>query len=220
MSWIRLPLCVRSVAPTHCAALDSAVAQGTARDTASIDELRHAWRGDTAEARWEVLGQAGFQAYSNARRDPLHPGGPGGLRPYVDLGLTAVFGNFVLVSRPAVETRLIRDPDWSGRKDLKVTGRQVEGYLSAQFRYARIYYGEADQNWGPVGLPGSGSAITATPIRGSDLRSAPTGSAYRRKHPPSQIRPIRPAERFIATSLPTESMRDCRDDSTSGCGRP
>jgi hypothetical protein len=136
--------------------LDSALTQGRARDPALIEDLRRAWRGDSAEARWEVAGRAGFQSYSNARRDPLHPGGPDGLRPYVDLGLTAVFGDFVLVSRPAIETRLLRDPDWPGRKDIKVTGRQVEGYLAAQFRYARLFYGETDQNWGPVGLPGIG----------------------------------------------------------------
>jgi hypothetical protein len=136
--------------------LDSAMAGGQARDTTLIEELIRAWRGDTSETSWEVAGRAGFQAYSNARRDPLHPGGPDGLRPYIDLGLTAVFGNFVLVSRPALETRLIRDPDWPGRKDLKVTGRQVEAYLAAQFRYVRLIYGEGDQNWGPVGLPGIG----------------------------------------------------------------
>ena len=136
--------------------LDAALAGGRARDTALIAELRRAFLDDTAEAHWEIRAQGGVQAYSHARRDPLHPGGPKGARPYIDLGVGATFGNIVLASRPAIETRLVKDPDWPGRKDLKVTGRQVEAYISAQFKYARLYYGEMDQNWGPVGLPGIG----------------------------------------------------------------
>jgi hypothetical protein len=136
--------------------LDAALAGGQARDSALITELRAAFVEDTAAAHWEAQGQAGTQAYSNARRDPLHPGGPEGARPYIDLGLGATFGNLVLATRPAIETRLVKDPDWPGRKDLEVTGRQVEGYISAQFKYARLYYGEMDQNWGPVAVPGIG----------------------------------------------------------------
>jgi hypothetical protein len=136
--------------------LSAALGHGRARDTALITELQQAWREDTAETHWQVEGRAGFQAYSHARRDPLHPGGPDGARPYVDLGLGATFGNVVLASRPAIEPRLVKDPDWSGRKELKVTGRQVEAYLSAQFKFIRLFYGELDQNWGPVGVPGIG----------------------------------------------------------------
>lgn len=136
--------------------LDAALAHGRARDTALVNQLRDAWSEDTTQAHWEAQGRAGAQAYSFARRDPLHPGGPDGARPYLDLGLSATFGNLILASRPAVEPRLVKDPDWFGRKDLKVTGRQVEAYLSAQFRFIRLYYGESDQNWGPVGLPGIG----------------------------------------------------------------
>jgi hypothetical protein len=136
--------------------LDAALGHGGARDTTLIAELRRAWAEDSADAHWELEARAGFQAYTHARRDPLHPAGPREARPYADLGLEATFGNVVLASRPAVESRLVKDPDWPGRKDLKVTGRQIEGYISAQFKYARLYYGERDQNWGPVGVPGIG----------------------------------------------------------------
>jgi hypothetical protein len=137
-------------------ALDSALAHARARDTTLIAELRRAWVEDTAEAHWEIEGQVGFQSYSDGRRDPLHPDGPGDTHPYVDLGLRGVFGSIVLSTRPAIESRLLNDPDWPGRKDLEVTGRLIEAYLSAQFKYARLYYGEMDQNWGPTGLPGIG----------------------------------------------------------------
>ena len=41
---------------------------------------------------------------------------PTEIQPYVELGLTGIFGNLGLVSRPAIETRLPDDPDWPGRK--------------------------------------------------------------------------------------------------------
>jgi hypothetical protein len=72
----------------------------------------------------------------------------------VELGLMARFENLLLVSRPALEPRLVKDPDWPGRKNIKVTGRHVDGYLTAQFRFLRLRYGQLDQNWGPVGVPG------------------------------------------------------------------
>jgi hypothetical protein len=137
-------------------ALDSALARGSARDAELLSELRQQWADDTTDQRWEVAGRAGVQAYTHARRDQLHPAGPGSAKPFAELGLKAVFGNVVMASRPTLEPSIIKDPDWPGRKDLEVSGRHREGYLSAQFRFFRVYYGEMDQNWGPVGLPGIG----------------------------------------------------------------
>ncbi len=144
-------------------ALDSALAGGAARDTALVAELRRAWSEDTSEAHWELEGRVGGQGYTQARRDPLHPAGAGSVQPYGDLRLQATFGNIVLVSRPAIERRLLTDPDWPGRRNLQVTGRHIEGYLSAQFRWVRLFYGQMDQNWGPVGLPGIGLSDVGYP---------------------------------------------------------
>jgi hypothetical protein len=137
-------------------ALDSALAQATVRDSGWLAELRRRWTDDPAEARWEVAARAGGQAFTHARRDPLHPAGPDQVKPVAELSLQAVFDNVVLVSRPALEPGIIDDPDWPGRKDLEAAGRHREGYISAQFKYIRVYYGEMDQNWGPVGPPGIG----------------------------------------------------------------
>jgi hypothetical protein len=112
-----------------------------------FDELPHA-------NRWQVSVRIGGQAYTHARRDPLHPTGPDGARPYGEVELQAVIGSVALVTRPVLEPRLIVDPDWPGRKDLDVAGRQADAYISAQFTNARLLYGQLDQNWGPVGLPG------------------------------------------------------------------
>ncbi len=127
---------------------------GTARDTALVRELLYAFADPGDKAHWKVEPRAGGEAYSDARRDMVHPAGPDGIQPYVELGLTGVFGNVGLVSRPAIETRLPDDPDWPGRKNLEVTGRMVEAYLTAQFKWVSAFYGQMDQHWGPQGVYG------------------------------------------------------------------
>jgi hypothetical protein len=67
---------------------------------------------------------------------------------------SAAFGNVLLVTRPVAEPRLIDDPDWGGRSGLDFTGRIAEAYISAQFKYGDVFYGQLDRNWGPVDLPG------------------------------------------------------------------
>ena len=109
---------------------------------------------DLPETSWSLAGRAGAQAYSHARRELLRPAGPSGARPYVELRGTATFGNIVAVTRPVVEPRITDDLDWPGRRDVEVAGRIVDAYLSAQFRYATLSYGQLDRNLGPPGLPG------------------------------------------------------------------
>ncbi len=104
--------------------------------------------------RWRLAARAGAQAYSHIRRDPLHPLGPDGVRPYADLTGEAVMGPIVLVSRPAAEPRLPDDPEWPGRRDLELAWRMVEAYASAQFKYGSVFYGQMDRNWGPAGITG------------------------------------------------------------------
>jgi hypothetical protein len=104
--------------------------------------------------RWRIEGRAGAQAYTHARRELLHPSGPDGARPYIELRGEAAFGSILLVTRPVLEPRLTLDPDWPGRRDVDVAGRMADAYLSAQFKYGSLFYGQMDRNWGPVGLPG------------------------------------------------------------------
>ncbi|MEO8089702.1 MAG: hypothetical protein ABI703_05345 [Gemmatimonadales bacterium] len=109
---------------------------------------------DPAGNRWRIEGRAGAQAYTHARRELLHPAGPDGVRPYVELRGEATFGNILLVTRPVIEPRLPLDPDWPGRRNVDIAGRVADAYLSAQFKYGSVFYGQMDRNWGPVGLPG------------------------------------------------------------------
>jgi hypothetical protein len=133
------------------AAADTAPATGDGR---TIRALRAEWAEPAGETRWWAGARAGAQAYTHARREPLHPAGPGGVQPYVDLTARAVFGPVVLAARPIIEPRLTDDPDWPGRRDVSLLSRVGEGYVSAQFKWARLAYGQVERNWGPVGLPG------------------------------------------------------------------
>ncbi len=119
-----------------------------------IQELRAAWVQDTAVAQWGVGGRAGLDGHTSANRDPLHRAGEGGAWPYGELSGHGAFGPVAVVSRTAIEPRLDDDPDWPGRKDLVITGRMSEAYISGQWRFARLFYGAVDRQWGPNGVAG------------------------------------------------------------------
>ena len=95
-------------------------------DTALIARLLDRYGKADTVPTWRIEPRLGAQAYTHARRDPLHPAGPDGVQPYGELWLDAVFGNLVLVTRPVIEPRLIDDPDWPGRKDIEVASRQAD----------------------------------------------------------------------------------------------
>jgi hypothetical protein len=116
-----------------------------------VRELRAAFTEDTAEARWEVRVRVGGDAYTQKRKDLLHTGGEGTANPYADFALRGAFGPAVFATRPAVEPRLIGDPDWPNTAQDHLTGRLPEGYLSLQFKYGNLTYGQLERNWGPVG---------------------------------------------------------------------
>lgn len=138
-----------------------------AADTAGQDpiagELRRSLADDPAERRWRVAARAGVQGYTDRRRDPLHPLGGDGVRPYADFTGEAAFGNFALVSRLAAEPRLTDDPEWPGRTDLTLLYRFPDAYFTAQFEYLRLFYGQMDRNWGPAGIEGIGVSDYAYP---------------------------------------------------------
>ncbi|MEO8225972.1 MAG: hypothetical protein ABI637_01000 [Gemmatimonadota bacterium] len=142
---------LRADAVRVLALADTAPGSATGR---LIHDLHERWTDITSESWYSIGARAGAQAYSHARRDALHPAGPRGARPYAEVPLMAAYGNLILVARPAVEPRVTDDPDWPGRPDVKVAGRLVDGYVSAQFKFARLVYGQLDQNWGPVGVAG------------------------------------------------------------------
>ena len=135
-------------------AIDSSQLDSTSASGRLALALREDYRQEDAEAWGRVEGRVGGQAYSNARLDVVHTLGPDGVQPYADLGLTGVFGPIAAVARPAMEPRVIDDPAWPGRKELDVAFRMREAYLSAQFKWFSIFFGDLQRQWGPVGLNG------------------------------------------------------------------
>jgi hypothetical protein len=97
---------------------------------------------------------AGGAASSHARRDALREAGPGHGTVSGGAGLTLFFGPAVVVTHPYFDTRLKWDPDYRGKKDRVIAGRNAEAYVAAQWRYGEIFFGALDRNWGPPALEG------------------------------------------------------------------
>jgi hypothetical protein len=70
------------------------------------------------------------------------------------LGATLFFGPVVVVTHPYFDTRLKFDPDYYGKKDRVLAGRNAEAYLSGQWRFGELFFGALDRNWGPSPLEG------------------------------------------------------------------
>jgi hypothetical protein len=113
-------------------------------------ELRHREHGPTA--RLEL--HAGVAAGSHARRDPLRAAGPGHGTAAGGAALTLFFGPVVAVTHPYLDTRLKWDPDYEGKKDRVIAGRNAEAYVSGQWRYGEVFFGALDRNWGPPPVEG------------------------------------------------------------------
>ena len=114
------------------------------------NELRRRERGPTARLDLD----AGIAASSHARRDALREAGVGHGTVSGGAALTLLFGPVVAVTHPYFDTRLKWDPDWYGKKDRAVAGRSAEAYVSAQLRYAELFFGTLDRNWGPSAVQG------------------------------------------------------------------
>lgn len=150
------------------AAADTAPETGSGR---LVHRLRESLAADVGSesAWWRAEVRGGGEAYTQKRRDPLHLGGPGTENPYLDFALRAAFGPVVGVARASIEPSLIGNPDWPNRAQDNVTGRLIEGYLSGQFRYGALTYGQLLHNWGPVGLPGIPLSDVAFERQGLEL---------------------------------------------------
>ena len=109
--------------------------------------------------RYRVEQSFGAVAATDALRDPLEldrgiPPRRIDRRAFGSVGLDAElsFGPFVAASHPVVDTRLQFDPDWYGRADNAT--RFAEAYVGAQSRYAEVFFGILDRNWGPSVVQG------------------------------------------------------------------
>ncbi|HEX9705186.1 MAG TPA: hypothetical protein VGA20_08075, partial [Gemmatimonadales bacterium] len=137
------------------------------------DHLAQRQQGAAGAGGGRLDGHIGVAAATHALRDPLEtrcrptPAGctprDGDERAFVSAGLeaTLLLGPVVAVTHPYIDTRLKYDPDYQGKKDRVIAGRNARAYLSAQWRYAELFFGSLDRNWGFGSLPGL--VVSSTP---------------------------------------------------------
>jgi hypothetical protein len=113
-----------------------------------------------------VDGHVGIAGATHPLRDPLEtrcrPTDSGCVsrnlagRAFLAGGLAAAvwLGPLVAATHPYFDTRLKVDPDYKGKQDRIVTGRNAEAYLSTQWRHAELFFGALDRNWGFGTVPG------------------------------------------------------------------
>jgi hypothetical protein len=101
-----------------------------------------------------VDGQVTAAGGSHARRDPLREAGPGHATAAGGLNVQLSLGSFTVVTHPCFDTRLKFDPDYFGKKDRFIAGRNAEAYVDARWRLGGIFFGSLDRNWGPGVLEG------------------------------------------------------------------
>lgn len=148
------------------AAADTALERGaTARLTGHLRALQKSLEryelrkpGEPASDTLPFRAKATFDIYVTAEtsarqelmladaRDDAGPGSAG----YFVLG----GGNLVAAVRAILDTRLNRDPDFTGKKDRKIAGRTQDGYVGGQWKYGEIAFGRVARNWGPPALQG------------------------------------------------------------------
>src|SRR2546425_1924793 len=117
--------------------------------------------GQRAAPSYRVEGSLGASAATYAFRDPLElgrgiPARQIDQRAFGSAGveLQVLFGSFVAVTHPIVDTRLEFDPDWYGKSQNTAT-RTAEAYVDAQWRLAELFFGLLDRNWGPSDIQGT-----------------------------------------------------------------
>lgn len=110
--------------------------------------------------KYRLDADLGVAAATYSERDPLELGrgvpvrayGPNRAFASAGAALTLQFGPGIAVTHPYEDTRLRFDPDWY---DARGNGlRTAEAYLDGQWRYAEVFFGILDRNWGPSGIQG------------------------------------------------------------------
>jgi hypothetical protein len=138
-------------------AADTTVTSAAVR--ATVHRLLQEWQPVEHRPHYRAEMSAGALAATQAVRDPLElgrgmPARTIDRRVFGNAGLDVelLFGPFVAVSHPIVDTRLKYDPDWYATEDNST--RFAEAYVSGQWRLGEVFFGILDRNWGPSGIQG------------------------------------------------------------------
>lgn len=121
----------------------------------AIRQLDQEFAEPSDTVRWSLEAHAGMLAGSDARRWALRPSADSaGFYPEGGLAGAVEFPHVALVTHPLINNRLRYDPDYTGKKDRIIAGRNDEAYLHASWRYAAVFFGSMDRNWGPPEVEG------------------------------------------------------------------
>ncbi len=127
---------------------------------ATVRRLLRAFRPAARGPSYRLAGDLGLAAATYNVRDPLElgrgvparPYGPSRLYGNVGAEAQLQFGPGIAVTHLYEDTRLRTDPEWyDGRRN---GVRAAEAYVNGQWRYAEVFFGVLDRNWGPSGVPG------------------------------------------------------------------
>lgn len=143
--------------------------RASAADSAQARTLLRIWSPPDTVYWGRVEFALGAQAYTNARRDPLHPAGAGGIRPFGSIEFLGIFGPVVAHSELYGENRLRDDPDWPANIagaaiPSKLVYRYPVAYISAQWKPGSLFLGQLSREWGPRGVPGIPASGWGYPI--------------------------------------------------------
>ena len=105
--------------------------------------------------RWKLDGGLAVEGASDASRWTQRPAGDTArVFPSADLAFSLEMPHFALVTHPYVDNRLKYDPEYIGKKDRFVAGRNDEAYLIGSWKYFDVFFGLADRNWGSPDVEG------------------------------------------------------------------
>lgn len=96
----------------------------------------------------------GGLAASDAGRWALRPAPDtsSGFFPLAGINASLRFPHVAIVTSPRIDNRLRSDPDYRGKKDRFIAGRNPEAYVRAAWPLAEVFVGQIDRNWGPEGI--------------------------------------------------------------------
>ena len=82
-------------------------------------------------------------------RDLMHADSTSNFRPGAGAVGIVQMDNLVVGARAEEDTRLKDDPQYLGEKNRWYVGRMQDAYIDGQFKYAELFAGRLQRNWGP-----------------------------------------------------------------------
>ncbi len=130
-----------------------AATQGTLRLLAR--EFEDTWLPARGDVRWSLDGRLGVAGSSDASRWMLRPQAEDArFYPTGMLEAALELPHVSLVTTPWLDNRLKYDTLYGGKQDRAIAGRNAAAYVLASWRWADVFFGTVDRNWGPPELEG------------------------------------------------------------------